>query len=53
MTLVIIMSFITMVVFVLWPVLNFILKILVNYIMGAGYKLIKLNNSIKILRRLP
>jgi hypothetical protein len=52
MTLVIIISFITMLVFVLWPVINFILKIIVNYIMGAGYKLIKLNNSIKILRRL-
>jgi hypothetical protein len=52
MTLVIIISFITMIVFVFWPVINFIIKIIVNYIMGAGYKLIKLNNSIKLLRRL-
>lgn len=51
MSLVVIISFLTMLVLVLWPILNFIIKVITNYIMGAGFKLIRLNNNIQMLKR--
>lgn len=50
-TLMVVLSCVTMIVFISWPILNFVMKVLTNYIMGAGFKLVRLNNNIQMLRR--
>jgi hypothetical protein len=52
MTLVVIGSFLIAFVLVLWPIVMLLLKVLSNYLLGTGYKIIKVSNQLKMLRRL-
>lgn len=51
MTLVLIASFITAAVMVLWPVFKFLIKVVMGYLVGSIYKVIRVNNAINAVRR--
>lgn len=51
MTIVVVGSFLISFVLVLWPIVMLFIKILSDYLLGAGYKIIKISNQIKMLRR--
>jgi hypothetical protein len=50
MTMVVIASFVTGVVFLLWPVLKLILKVVMNYLVGAIYKGVRMAAALSTLK---
>jgi len=51
MTMVVVLSFVISLVLVLWPVVMLVIKVLFDYLLGAGYKIMKVSNQLKMLRR--
>ena len=51
MTAVVIGSFLIALVLVLWPVFMLLIKVISNYLLGTGYKIIKISNQVKMMRR--
>lgn len=51
MTIVVIGSFLISFVLVLWPVVMLLIKVLSDYLLGTGYKIMKISNQLKMLRR--
>lgn len=52
MTIVVIASFLVALFLVLWPILMLIVKVISNYLLGTGYKIIKISNQLKMMKRL-
>lgn len=52
MTIVVIASFLVALFLVFWPIFMLIMKVISNYLLGTGYKIIKISNQIKMMRRL-
>jgi len=50
MTVVVIGSFIIALVLVLWPVVMLVIKVISDYLLGTGYKIIKISNQLKMIR---
>jgi hypothetical protein len=51
MSIVVIASFLVALFLVFWPILMLIVKVISNYLLGTGYKIIKISNQIKMMRR--
>ena len=51
MTIVVIASFFVALFLVFWPVLMLLLKVISNYLLGTGYKIIKISNQLKLMKR--
>jgi hypothetical protein len=51
MTIVVIASFLVALFLVFWPIIMLIVKVISNYLLGTGYKIIKISNQIKMMRR--
>jgi len=51
MTIVVIASFLVALFLVLWPILMLLLKVISNYLLGTGYKIIKISNQLKMMKR--
>jgi hypothetical protein len=52
MTIVVIASFVVAVLFVFWPIFVMIVKVVLDYFLGILYKLVKISNQLKIMKRL-